>query len=259
MNLCTNAYNAMRDSGGLLSVFLTPRHLSAGEIIDGLTLPPGFYMQLEVSDTGHGMDKKTIDRIFEPYYTTKDRGEGTGLGLSVVHGIIKNQGGHIAVNSEPGIGTTFRVYWPAIEQAAAALEPMVSGPFPTGSETIILLDDEEATLGVEKTMLKKLGYNVHAFNNPQEALNRFSEQPDMFDLIVTDMTMPVMTGDRFSRNVLGIRPDMPIILCTGYSEAITEDMAKKIGIRAFVMKPLEMKKFAVLLRKILNKQEKRMV
>ncbi len=252
MNLCTNAYHAMRDSGGVLSVFLTPLNLTTSEIIDGLALPAGSYLQLEVSDTGHGMDNKTLDRIFEPYYTTKAKGEGTGLGLSVVHGIVKSQEGHIIVSSASGKGTTFRVYWPAIEQTAYSAESVYRQPVPKGKENILLLDDEESTLGVEKTMLKNLGYHVHAVNNPLDALNRFREQPDMFDLIVTDMTMPVMTGDEFSIKALKIRPDIPIIMCTGYSEAITEDIARKIGIRAFVMKPLEIRKFAVLLRTLLG-------
>ncbi len=256
MNLCTNAYHAMRETGGVLSVSLVPEKLMNNEVISGVSLSPGPYLKLEVSDTGHGMEQKTIDRIFEPYFTTKAKGEGTGLGLSVVHGIIKSQEGHIIVNSEPGKGTTFRIYWPAIEQSAYSVESVFMQPIPTGKENILLLDDEDSTLDVEKTMLKKLGYHVYAFNNPLEALNRFRKQPDMFDLIVTDMTMPAMTGDKFSIKVLEIQPDMPIILCTGYSEAITEDMAKQIGIRAFVMKPIEINKFAVLLRKLLEKPEK---
>jgi PAS domain S-box-containing protein len=254
MNLCTNAYHAMRETGGVLSVFLMPRNLVNSEVINGLVLPAGPYLQLEVSDTGHGMDEKTIDRIFEPYFTTKAKGEGTGLGLSVVHGIIKGQGGQITVTSEPGIGTTFNIYWPVIKQSESLVAPSFMKSLPSGNENILLIDDEASTLGVEETMLKKLGYHVHAFQNPQEALSRFREQPDMFDLIVTDMTMPAMTGDKFSIEALGTRPDIPIVLCTGYSEAITEFKAKEIGIRAFVMKPLDMKKIAELLRNLLDKK-----
>jgi PAS domain S-box-containing protein len=252
MNLCTNAYHAMRVSGGVLGVSLMQRNNATGKVINGVALQAGPYLQLEVSDTGHGIDRDTIDRIFEPYFTTKAKGDGTGLGLSAVHGIVKNQGGQITVNSEPGEGTTFKIYWPVIEQSVYQIESVFPDSFPEGNENILLIDDEESTLRAEEAILKKLGYHVHAFMHPLDAMTRFRDQPDMYDLVVTDTTMPMMTGDDVSRKILAIRPDMPIILCTGYSDIITEARAKEIGIKAFVMKPVEIKKFAELLRKLLD-------
>ncbi|MDO9263112.1 MAG: ATP-binding protein [Desulfosalsimonadaceae bacterium] len=257
MNLCINAYHAMREAGGILSVLLEPLDMAGnGDAASGLSgLRPGPYLRLEVSDTGHGMDRKTIDRIFEPYFTTKARGEGTGMGLSVVHGIVKSHDGHITVSSESGKGSTFRVYWPVIAQSAIRGESVFGESLPGGNETIMLIDDEEQTLHVEEAILNNLGYHIQAFTSPLPALERFRDQPGAFDLIVTDMTMPGMTGDKFSREVLKIRPDMPIILCTGFSETITEEKAEAIGIRAFMMKPIEIKKFAGVLRKLLDKTE----
>ncbi|RJP84573.1 MAG: PAS domain S-box protein [Desulfobacteraceae bacterium] len=253
MNLCINAYHAMRETGGILSVSLTPLDAAnCSGAISGFGLRPGPCLRLEVTDTGHGMDRQTLDRIFDPYFTTKARGEGTGMGLSVVHGIVKSHGGQITVSSEPAKGTTFQIYWPVIEQEAFQGEAFFTEPLPSGTEKILLLDDEEQTLRVEETILKSLGYAVHAFTSPLAALECFRDQPGAFDLIVTDMTMPVMTGDNFSREILKVRPGMPIILCTGYSETISETETKQIGIKAFIFKPIEIKTFAVLLREILG-------
>lgn len=257
MNLCTNAYHAMRETGGVLTVSLAQHNFAAGTVIDGVAFPAGTYLQLEVSDTGHGMDKQVLERIFEPYFTTKPKGEGTGMGLSVVHGIVKSHGGNITVRSEPGKGASFRIYWPVINQSAFPDEPAITEIFPGGSETILLVDDEESTLKAEEAILKKLGYRTHSFSAPVAALDHLREQPDRFDLVITDMTMPVMTGVDFSREVMAVRPDLPIVLCTGYSEIINEAGAKEIGVQAFVMKPLEIREFAALLRKILEKKEKK--
>jgi len=258
MNLCTNAYHAMRETGGILNVFLTPENMAGGEVINGIAFTAGPYLHLEVTDTGQGMDGEMLDRIFEPYFTTKSRGEGTGMGLSVVHGIVKSQGGHITVNSEPGKGASFHIYWPAIERSETPKESEFMESLPEGHETILLLDDEEPTLLVEAAILKRLGYRVHSFSNPHLALASFREKADMFDLVVTDMTMPDMTGVDLFKEIKAIRPDIPVILCTGYSEFISEEEAQKMGIGAFIMKPIQIKKFAADLRSLLDgNREKR--
>ena len=257
MNLCTNAYHAMRETGGILSVFLTPENMTGGEVINGIAFTAGPYLHLEVADTGHGMDAEMIDRIFEPYFTTKSRGEGTGMGLSVVHGIVKSHGAHITVNSEPGKGSSFHIYWPVIDQSAAPEESEFTQSLPEGIETIMLLDDEEPTLLVEEAILKRLGYRVHSFSNPHLALAGFREKAGMFDLVVTDMTMPDMTGVDLFKALKEIRPDIPVILCTGYSEIISRKEAQKMGISAFMMKPIQIRKFASELRKLLDGEGKK--
>ncbi len=252
MNLCTNAYHAMRETGGVLSVFLKPVDIAGGEVINGISFTAGPYLHLEVSDTGAGMSAEMLDRIFEPYFTTKARGEGTGMGLSVVHGIVKTHGGNITVNSEPGQGSAFHIYWPAIKQNAPVEKTEFTESIPRGFETIMLVDDEEPTLLVEEAILKRLGYQVYSFSDPLRALAYFQDRADRFDLVVTDMTMPDMTGADFFKRVRAHRNDIPVILCTGYSEIITEKAAEKIGISAFVMKPIQIKDFAVILRKLLD-------
>jgi PAS domain S-box-containing protein len=253
MNLCINAYHAMREEGGILKVSLTPLDITYGDAITGIgEILPGKWLRLEVSDTGHGMDKGTMERIFEPYFTTKPRGEGTGMGLSVVHGIVKSHGGHITVSSESGKGATFHIYWPVIAPSAFRDESLFSESLAAGNENILLIDDEEQTLHVQEAILKSLGYHIHAFTSPLSALEKFRDQPERFDIIVTDMTMPAMTGEKLAGEILKIRPDTPIILCTGYSELITEAKAKEIGIKALVMKPVDIKEFAEILRTLLD-------
>ncbi|HER62402.1 MAG TPA: PAS domain S-box protein, partial [Desulfobacteraceae bacterium] len=178
MNLCTNAYRAMRETGGILGVTLKPVSISAGDFVRNITLRPGRYMMLEVSDTGTGMNQETVARIFEPYFTTKAQGEGTGMGLSVVHGIIKSHGGNITVYSEPGKGSTFHVYLPVMEGVESREEDTPAGPMPTGAERILLVDDEKSVAKVEKDMLENLGYNVTIFTSAPEALEDFRRQPD---------------------------------------------------------------------------------
>lgn len=259
MNLCTNAYHAMRETGGVLGISLTPVTFERGEVVNGIAFTAGSYLHLEVADTGHGMDREMLDRIFEPYFTTKSRGEGTGMGLSVVHGIVKSHGGYVTVNSEPGEGSVFHVYWPAIEQSAPPVESEFMEFLPEGSEMILLIDDEESTLLVEEAILKRLGYSVHSFSDPLAALSGFRNQADIYDLVITDMTMPDMTGVDLFKDIRAIRPDIPVILCTGYSEIITEAAARKIGISAFIMKPLQIKELAITLRKLLDKGLKKKV
>ncbi|MFZ5763174.1 MAG: ATP-binding protein [Thermodesulfobacteriota bacterium] len=238
MNLCTNSYHAMAEKGGELRVSLTPVELGPDRPAELQGLPPGAYVCLEVGDTGCGMDQATLARIFEPYFTTKERGRGTGLGLSVVHGIVQKHHGHIAVRSEVGKGTTCSIYFPRVETATAAAEEEAPAPMPRGSERILLLDDEESIAHFERVVLERLGYTVRLFTGSEEALAAFRNAPEGFDLIVTDMTMPKMTGIEFAQQVMAIRPEIPIVLCTGFSEVINEQNAKAFGIREFIMKPI---------------------
>jgi PAS domain S-box-containing protein len=252
MNLCTNAYHAMRETGGILGVSLVPLEISAQDYLKSLNLPPGHYLRLEVSDTGCGMNKETLDRALEPYFTTKSKDEGTGMGLSVVHGIVKGYGGGISLYSEPGRGTTIRIYLPASAQPTAHQAPVFQATVPTGSERIMLVDDEAAVREAEKAMIESLGYRVTAFSGPLEALAAFAAAPDQFDLVVTDMTMPKMTGDHFAEKIMATRPDLPVVVCTGFSELINQETARTLGIRDFVTKPLVRQDFARSVRAVLD-------
>jgi PAS domain S-box-containing protein len=253
MNLCTNASYAMGEEGGILQVAIGNAQLGSSDSeLTHFDVTPGNYLRLTVSDTGQGMPPEVLERIFEPYYTTKERGEGTGLGLSVVHGIVKSYGGTITAYSEPGKGSTFHVYFPVIEQRREVLETDESGPIPTGNERILFIDDEPSLVDLGKQMLKRLGYKVSTRTSSLEALELFKVKPDQFDLVITDMTIPNMTGERLAHNLMKIRSDIPVIICTGYSEYISEEKVNKIGIRAFIMKPLVMRDLANIVRKVLD-------
>ena len=255
MNLCTNAYHAMRETGGLLKVTLSKLDIEDGDpTFASLKLAPGPYVQLLVSDTGHGIDKQTIERIFEPYFTTKPQGEGTGMGLSVVHGIIKSYRGHISCESAPGSGTTFTVYLPRVQEKTAPAEEAVSGPLACGVERILVVDDEEAVTTLLQMILEKCGYVVRTVNSSPEALTIFQENPAAFDLLITDMTMPGLTGIDLAKQVLAIRPGIPIILSTGFSELTSKAKATEAGIRAFLMKPVTSRGLAYCVRKALDEK-----
>ena len=251
MNLCTNAYHAMRTSGGVLGVSLEPLEITGDDVNKLLDLSPGRYVRLTVSDTGHGMDKAVLKRIFEPYFTTKLPGEGTGMGLSVVHGIVKSYQGHISVYSEPEIGTIFNVYLPMLESAPVN-GTAVHKALERGSERLLIVDDEEPIVMMEKEMFTQLGYSVTACLTPEQALETFRNSPEAFDLVITDMTMPKMTGDKLALELLRLKPGLPIILCTGFSERINEEAAKAIGIREYVMKPIVLTEFSGTIRKVLG-------
>ncbi len=250
MNLCTNAAHAMRARGGILSVGLSEVEADSSFVSRHPGLRVGPYVCLAVSDTGHGMDAAVLERIFEPYFTTKGAGEGTGLGLAVVQGIVRGCGGAVTVYSEPGEGTTFRVYLPRLEQETAPEPPRVEA-LPTGDERILFVDDENALVDLGTRMLESLGYRVIAKTNSLEALEAFRAQPDAFDVVITDMTMPALTGIDLAEEMMAIRPDIPIILCTGFSELINANQAKEAGIREFVMKPFVARAFAKTIRKVL--------
>ena len=251
MNLCTNAAHAMRERGGKLDIQFTDEPVTSGGPPHPLDLTPGTYVKLTVKDTGHGIDPSIIGRIFDPFFTTKKPGEGTGLGLSVVYGIVRDHGGKIAAASIPGQGTTISVILPVIETGTPAKQAPPE-PMPTGHERILLVDDEADIVEVVKNMLASLGYRVTARQNSLEILELFRSQPYSFDVVITDMTMPHLRGDELARELLKIRPDIPIILCTGYSEIISEEKAQDIGIRQFIMKPLYMRDMARAIRKVLE-------
>ena len=251
MNLCTNAYHAMKDNGGSLGIKLHPVFLKQGDSIQGIDVEPGSYAKLEISDSGHGMSKAVMERIFDPYFTTKKKGEGTGLGLAVVLGIIKSHSGYITVYSEPGMGTTFRVYLPTIDDNEEKIENLTNEPIPTGGEHILFVDDEEQLVFLGREMLKKLGYKVTISTSSTEALKVFTENPKSFDIIITDMTMPEMTGAQLAAKILEIRSKMPIILCTGFSEIINEEKAKAIGFKEYILKPVIMSEMAKTIRRAL--------
>jgi PAS domain S-box-containing protein len=251
MNLCTNAAHAMRDRGGILEVGLSAVELSREDRDRPFELDPGRYVKLTVSDTGHGIDPVTIERIFEPYFTTKGTGEGTGLGLSVVHGIVRSHGGAVIVSSEQGAGTTFDVYFPRLESEIAEERHVVSS-LPLGSETVLYVDDEEVLVSVARTVLERLGYRVVFSTNGADALEIIRRRANDIDLVVTDQTMPGMTGLELAREILSIRPDMPVVLCTGFSEHATPEAAGAMGIRELLMKPFEMRELAGVIRRLLD-------
>ncbi|MBW2020218.1 MAG: PAS domain S-box protein [Deltaproteobacteria bacterium] len=251
MNLCTNAAHAMRENGGVLEVSLVNVDLDAEAVVGHPDLKPGPCLRLTVRDTGHGMDRAVMERIFDPYFTTKGKGEGTGLGLALVHGIVKSHGGAINVHSELGKGTTFHIFLPRLERDAI-MEAEVLAPLPKGNERILFVDDEEVLVDVGERMLERLGYKVIASTNSIEALEIFHANPDKFDLVITDQTMPNMTGTELAKGLMRIRPDIPIILCTGFSETITAEKARAMGIREFVLKPIVIDKIAATIRNVLD-------
>jgi PAS domain S-box-containing protein len=253
MNLCTNAFHSMREKGGIIGVILTDEYVDIESINNFSELSPGSYLKLSVSDTGQGIDTDLIEKIFEPYFTTKDKGVGTGLGLAVVHGIVKNHGGSIQVSSELGKGTVFNVYLPRLEKKAIEQIP-IEEQVPRGNEKILFIDDEAAIIEVAKKMLGRLGYEVITRTSSTDALELFRSQPDQFDIVITDMTMPNMTGKELTKELMSIRPDIPVILCTGFSEQIDERKAYEMGIRAFVMKPIAVSEIANTLRDVLDKK-----
>jgi signal transduction histidine kinase/ActR/RegA family two-component response regulator len=252
MNLCTNAYQAMQESGGEIHVRLSEVNIGYEEMVQRIGIKMGPHLHLVVQDNGVGMDATVLERIFEPYYTTKEPGKGTGLGLSVIHGIVKNHGGFITVESLPGQGSSFHVYLPTIDEIEQDIEVDIRAAETGGGERILLVDDEEPIVAMEKQMLEKLGYQVTACASSSEAWTAFSARPDQFDLMITDMTMPHMAGDRLSEKILHIRPNLPVILCTGYSDMINEEKAAALGIRKFVMKPVEKNELARAIRSALE-------
>jgi len=251
MNFFTNALHAMETSGGILDISLQNTDLAQDDINEESEAQPGAYIMLSVQDTGSGLSPDIIDKIFDPYFTTKEVGKGTGMGLSVVQGIVSSHGGFIKVDSQLGVGSTFRVYLPLINKNSEVSEPNTL-EIPKGDEQILIVDDEEMLTDSMKTFLESLGYTVTVQTNSLEAWRNFRTNPYDFDVIITDQTMPNLSGAELSEKILKLRPKTPIILNTGYSSSIDKEMAQKIGIREFIAKPVSNHHLAALIRKVLS-------
>jgi CheY-like chemotaxis protein len=250
MNLCANAEYAMRKTGGLLEVRLEMVDVEPDFATQHPRLISGPHIRLIVRDTGQGIAPEIMERIFEPFFTTKDIGQGTGMGLAMVHGIVTSHGGAITVQSAPGKGTTFQIYLPCIETAVDG-EALVEEPLPYGSGSILFVDDENSLARVGQRLLEQLGYDVVVKTNSLEALGVFRINPYRFDLVITDQTMPYVTGAALADKFRHIRPDIPIILCTGFSHTIDAAEAKTQGIDAFLMKPLMLRDLGRTIQKVL--------
>jgi CheY-like chemotaxis protein len=251
MNLCINASHAMEQTGGNLTISVDNVLLDDHPAKDYPDLKSGKYVKVMVGDTGLGIDPKIIDRIFDPYFTTKGVGKGSGMGLAVVHGIVKSHSGSIKVDNTLGKGTKFSMLFP-LAQGKAAVEEETIQEIPRGTETILVVDDEISIVNMVQRMFERLGYKVETAITPQDALDRFALNPDHFDLVITDMTMPQMTGVNLSEKLMDIRKDIPIIICTGHSALVDEDKAKELGLAAYVMKPINLSEIAQTIRKVLN-------
>ena len=251
MNLCTNAFHAMEQTGGTLEIILKDCELSSDALKNEREVQPGTFVLLSVGDTGSGIGSAIRGKIFDPYFTTKEIGKGTGMGLSIVHGIVSSYGGFLTCESESGKGTIFRVFIPALEKTIESEAKPVEVA-PSGTERILIIDDEMMLVELGKTMLERLGYEVTAMTSSMEALAIFQNRPDLFDAVITDQTMPGMTGMDLARQMLQLRPDLPIILCTGYSSLVNQEQAKIEGIKGFVDKPMTQHVIATLLRKVLD-------
>ena len=253
MNLATNAYHAMEKNGGELNVKLKKIELEEPDLFDP-DIKLGTYACLSISDTGKGMDNELIEKIFDPFFTTKETGKGTGMGLSVVHGIVKSMNGTIKVYSEPDKGTEFHVYLPLAEvvkkQQVTHVQTLIHG----GTEHILLIDDEKAIIDMEQNMLERLGYKVTSHSRSIEALEVFRAAPDKFDLVITDMAMPNLPGDKLAVALTKIRPDIPVLLCTGFSETMSEEQADTLGINGFLLKPIGKKELSHKIREVLDKK-----
>ncbi len=251
MNLITNAYHALESAAGKISIQLQAVHIDEGEPAAS-PVEPGRYARLVISDTGCGIDPAVMGKIFEPYFTTKSQGKGTGLGLAVVYGIIKKHGGHITVESELKNGTTFKVFLPLIEKTAGLTPIRPIEDYPGNHERILIVDDEAVIIRVQTRILERLGYQVFSRMSSVDALEAFRSNPTAFDLVITDMNMPDVTGDRLAEEMISIRPDLPVILCTGFSERIDPEQAKAMGIRGFLMKPVIKADMAKMIRTVLD-------
>jgi CheY-like chemotaxis protein len=257
VNLCINAGHAMKKHGGILDITLEEVDYDPHQQ-PGSGLPPGSYLKLTVSDTGCGMPSDIQEHIFDPFFTTKEIGEGIGLGLAVVHGIINSHHGGITIESEPGKGTTFQIFFPVTEEVIPQeMHTKDESDVKEGNEHILLVEDEPALLKVYKTALIQLGYHITTQNNGVEALDTFRANPDQFDMVLTDQAMPHMTGEQLSQELLNLRPDIPIILMTGYSDSISEKRAQALGIRRFLKKPFKLVVLAHVIRKIFAIKQRR--
>ncbi|HVN97100.1 MAG TPA: PAS domain S-box protein [Syntrophorhabdaceae bacterium] len=255
MNLATNASLAMQERGGTLEIALSDIDFTPESPVLEQDVMPGEYVQLTVKDTGIGMTPDVMKRVFEPFFTTREVGKGTGMGLAVVYGIVKDLQGTITVESTPGSGSTFQVFLPKVK-ASPLNDEISTVQAAKGTERILFIDDEPMLTEWGRTTLTRLGYKVTAVTDIKEALKLFSSDPSQFDLVITDHTMPAMTGVQFSKELLKIRPDIPIILCTGHSETVSPDIAREAGIKEYLMKPMAREEFAQAVRRVLDQKKK---
>jgi len=251
MNLVTNAYHSIEDERGTIDVQLQEVVMDKDDILIE-SIAPGDYAKLTIADTGTGIDPEIKDKIFEPYFTTKEKGKGTGLGLSMVYGIIKDHHGDIQVYSEQGNGTIFSVYIPLLKKITGKQSDKTPETCSTGTERILLVDDEKSIAQMEKKLLERLGYSVTALTDSLQAIELFKTNPQDFDLIITDMAMPNMTGDQLARELIAVRPDISIIISTGFSERFNKKQAENLGIKAFLMKPVSRSEMAETVRNVLD-------
>jgi PAS domain S-box-containing protein len=250
INLFSNAVHAM-DEKGTIEITWKRAVLAPEDIVPPFEIEPGPCYRLSISDTGTGMEQATLERAFDPFFTTKPVDVGTGMGLSIVMGTVKRHGGMVTVKSEPGAGTTFHLFFPIVERKAASQSPMAAPP-QEGDERILLVDDEQMLLEIGGEMLQRQGYRVKAMDSSREALRLFQSAPDDFDLVITDQTMPLLSGTELAKTLLKIRPDLPIILCTGYSRKVSEETAAAMGIKGFCPKPLDRDTFLKTVRHVLD-------
>jgi PAS domain S-box-containing protein len=255
MNLCSNAAHAMQEKGGVLTIGIKDIHLDKGGLLLKNDLKEGEYVEIVVSDTGHGISPEIIDKVFDPYFTTKGLGTGTGMGLAVVVGIVESYGGTIHLESLPDQGTTLHVYIPIIQDGRDSALQQPAEPLGQGKGRILFIDDEETIVAMNKRILERLGYQVTGFAGSIDALEYFRMQPYSFDVIITDMTMPRLNGEDLAREAMRIRADIPIILCSGYTCDMTSQRSKELGIRAFFMKPVDKRELAQCLGEILHPVE----
>ena len=252
MNICSNASQVMQDTGGTIKIDVGTVNLNEEACEEHTNLSTGNYIKINVKDSGPGISPDIIDKIFDPYFTTKEFGAGSGMGLAVVLGIVTNHDGVISVDSNPGQGATFNILLPVIDELP---EPEIEAKedIPHGTEAILFVDDEESIVNMTGKMLERLGYQIEKQLNPVKALKLFKAKPDSFDLIITDMAMPQMTGVNLVEKLKSIRSDIPVIICTGHSAVIDQEKSKLIGIDGFVMKPVSKSKIAKAIRKVLDK------
>lgn len=254
LNLCSNAVHAMENRKGQLDIELSNTFIDKPDLKNDSGLSAGNYLLLEVRDNGEGIDEGVIEKIFDPYFTTKEVGKGSGMGLSVVHGIVKNHGGDIKVTSRINEGTCFRILFPIVD-AEYEEEMKSSYEIPKGNGTILFVDDEELIVQITKKQLERLGYHVEVETDPLRALDKFTADPDLFDVVITDMTMPQLTGEDLVQEILKIKPGIPVIICTGYNDKITEAVSKKIGANGLLMKPFGINELAAMIQAVMGKKK----
>jgi two-component system cell cycle sensor histidine kinase/response regulator CckA len=254
LNLCSNANHAMKEKGGVLTVSLREVRLEP-DAIDGIYLRPGYYSHLTISDTGHGIEPAILPRIFDPYFTTKRKDGGVGIGLDMVYRILKNYRGEITVYSEPGKGTTFHIFLPGVRQEENKHKATVELSKNGAGERVLFVDDDPALVAMGERMLEKFGYKVEVSTQSPEAFEAFYKDPNQFDIVISDYIMPDMTGLQLARKIKEIRADIPIIMCTGFSESINKTNFKALGIDGFFMKPIIITQLALLVRKLLDEKK----